>query len=502
MKKIIQIALVLFSVNQLFSQDLKTYSGSFERGIATYQYYENEKYERIFHGPFLYSKMSVFGDTLFTAKGNFKENLKDGKWCYKDGLYKTIGSFKNGFLDGKWEYWYNSKEEKELLARTCFSNGIFVGDFYYNYNAAFGGYILRFEIEGQFNENGMVDGEWKILQKNIEDIRKYKDGVLFWQLKRNITNGEILAKADKADFVNTFFKNRDNKTGIAFIDGTPYRAYPKNDESVGNGHGFYKDVVIDDSKFQEDILQNVFRFFYADRLSDNIRYEFKKGEEAKEYFFKQKISIAKDYIAEQKKRIKDSLEQERLIDTKIEEILKDYMEAKDIYNNIMESNDRDKNILKNSQNVLEKYDQIENKAREILKKRSNAELLIILRKMMSERVEIKDKEKQFQDNLQKYNDLWSSFTKNDEKIRNKLNKKSNVPNLNRSYEYVYQAVVRESDMRYSRFLDYNEVRLKRFIKLQAKVIELMEHDNLRKLERKLSKTESYIEILDLIMEYD
>ena len=47
---------------QLHAQTLKTYSGPYGKGTATYQYYEDNNGERVYHGTFTYKKTTF---TLF-----------------------------------------------------------------------------------------------------------------------------------------------------------------------------------------------------------------------------------------------------------------------------------------------------------------------------------------------------------------------------------------------------------------------------------------------------
>lgn len=98
MKQIISIVLMTLTVQASVGQTLKTYSGVYEGGKATYTYYEDENGERVKHGKFSYSNvnkgigvgggMSVSYATTISASGNYKDGLKDGKWTYKN---KTAG---------------------------------------------------------------------------------------------------------------------------------------------------------------------------------------------------------------------------------------------------------------------------------------------------------------------------------------------------------------------------------------------------------------------------
>ena len=46
------------------SQTLKTFQGAYENGNATYQYYENENFERFFQGSFKYKGSITDGSNV------------------------------------------------------------------------------------------------------------------------------------------------------------------------------------------------------------------------------------------------------------------------------------------------------------------------------------------------------------------------------------------------------------------------------------------------------
>ena len=89
-------------------QNLKTYSGIYEKGNATYQYYENKDYERVLQGAFSYkSKSYDYSYFEQDITGIFKENFKDGLWTAKKT--RTLNDLRNGeiklteILSGKYE---------------------------------------------------------------------------------------------------------------------------------------------------------------------------------------------------------------------------------------------------------------------------------------------------------------------------------------------------------------------------------------------------------------
>lgn len=83
--KIYLATLFILFIKVSFSQT-KTYSGEYENGIATYQYYENSDFERVLNGTFSYKvtdRREGRGYCTIEVSGRFKDNIKDGKWTYK-----------------------------------------------------------------------------------------------------------------------------------------------------------------------------------------------------------------------------------------------------------------------------------------------------------------------------------------------------------------------------------------------------------------------------------
>ena len=65
------------------NKSTQTYSGNFEGGKATYSYYENNEYERIYNGDFEYTgNVEDYVGLVFNISGDFANNLKEGKWIF------------------------------------------------------------------------------------------------------------------------------------------------------------------------------------------------------------------------------------------------------------------------------------------------------------------------------------------------------------------------------------------------------------------------------------
>ena len=115
MKRIIIIMAALIAMTASKAQELKTYSGHFKSGEATYTYYENDE-GRVFEGEFCWKgpglKPGTYGyngDVEIT--GNFKNNKRDGLWVYTrtdnkraTGVNILKVNYIDGVPEGKYEY--------------------------------------------------------------------------------------------------------------------------------------------------------------------------------------------------------------------------------------------------------------------------------------------------------------------------------------------------------------------------------------------------------------
>jgi hypothetical protein len=231
-RSILLILLVAFNLN-VSSQTLKTYTGNYEDGSATYQYYENKDYERVYHGTFKYSESNL------TVIGQFKNNLKDGFWSYeyKNNNYnydpidytKLTGTFSNGKMEKDWSYLYYRKnkksgkfeEYKEMSVQ--FHNNNFIGKLYltedhiYHNNG-----IGKMKIKGNFNNDGLIDSIWSLTYTqngyDFETYFKFKYGILYGSFSRNLSNGNIIENFDSTGFINQFINNYDTLSNISSVN--------------------------------------------------------------------------------------------------------------------------------------------------------------------------------------------------------------------------------------------------------------------------------------------
>ncbi|MCE9539406.1 MAG: hypothetical protein K8R85_09330 [Bacteroidetes bacterium] len=232
LRSIILGFIIIFSYNSK-SQTLQTYNGTFEEGTATYQYYENEKYERIFHGNFEYKSSG------YTITGKFKDNKRDGLWkaTLTQKIYNpnsttseiVTANYINGNLEGQSNYTKTDLGTKKILAKanSSFKNNIPNGNFNYLVNDTKNNFSYNFFV----NSKGFVDSTFFVKYKyqNIqyEDIQKYKNGYSYWRLFRNMTTGEIITKIEKTKFVDDIIKYYDASSNVSIV---PYVEFNKKIE--------------------------------------------------------------------------------------------------------------------------------------------------------------------------------------------------------------------------------------------------------------------------------
>lgn len=214
--KITLVLILLIGVFQnLISQQLKTYQGPYKEGDAVYQYSENGD-ERIYQGNFKYETKNV------TVMGQYDKNKKVGRWTitekfatrvYVSEGYKEIitGNYINDDMDGLWTLNRINEETKKIIinSQAYFKEGYLINEFKY-YNSKFTSGIDETELSltGDFNYKGNFDSIWIAnYAKNkipFKDIRKFKDGVLYFHSIQNISTGEIIKKYYSQGVMNDF----------------------------------------------------------------------------------------------------------------------------------------------------------------------------------------------------------------------------------------------------------------------------------------------------------
>jgi hypothetical protein len=199
--------IVLLSFFQYsFSQQLKTYQGAYKEGTATYQYYENKNYERIFQGSFKYISDYVI------VIGNYDNNKRVGRWTITKTLpdgdyflihlkgYKEVvtGNYINGDMDGLWSLKQIDEKTKKTIknSQVYFKKGYLINTFKYYTEFGFNDYeTINLSMNGKYDNKGNFDSTWVVNYKKngipFEDIRKFNNGILYFHIIRNLSDGEI-----------------------------------------------------------------------------------------------------------------------------------------------------------------------------------------------------------------------------------------------------------------------------------------------------------------------
>ena len=235
MKKVFLLSFTLLTFLSSKAQTIQTYKGVFESGSATYQYFENDKSDRIYNGTFNYA------GNPYSFIGQFKDNKRNGKWkisalnkIYKNEKGKIqvntniSGKYILSSMDSVWTYTnavktYNPKTKKpsskaDITKSTAnFKDNHFSGKFTYEK-----GVTTKTTVSGQFNENGFPDGIWiSKSAKELEEL-KYQNGILLSRIVKDITTGDKKVNEDNSAFVSSVLANVNPKTMISNVNGKMY----------------------------------------------------------------------------------------------------------------------------------------------------------------------------------------------------------------------------------------------------------------------------------------
>jgi protein TonB len=228
--KLFRLALIFHS-SFLFGQTTQVYTGKYKYGTASYQYYENEKLDRIYNGSFTFNSLN------YTYKGNFKNNLRNGIWTILAqekiveqimGHVKltstTTGKFILGNLDSVWTMNLSVLTFKENNTRSedpkidykssaTFHNGLFGGSV--NYQTT---HPENFTLVGKFSKQGFPEGVWAISKDDEKRTIKYDRGIKYFDAHIRISDGHKFVFYDKTEFVKLFWNHYDSITQISIID--------------------------------------------------------------------------------------------------------------------------------------------------------------------------------------------------------------------------------------------------------------------------------------------
>ena len=194
-------------------QTLKTYSGLYEGGKATYTYYEDENGERVKHGNFTFN----YSDPLFSrhAEGRYNNNKKNGKWTYisKNVAFKTLTTtiinYANGNMEG------------QIIYTNTYGDGEMKKEYYQMKNNRVIG-TVKGKISGQFDDEGFPDGTWTKSYESggnlFTETEQYVHGLLIVKQTKNESTGEIqkqnIEKVDPKQFIAAYNPDKDSTTTV------------------------------------------------------------------------------------------------------------------------------------------------------------------------------------------------------------------------------------------------------------------------------------------------
>jgi formylglycine-generating enzyme required for sulfatase activity len=229
------LALAVLSIDQdAKSQDIKQFQGTYENGTATYQYYENANYERIYQGSFKYKGVvmdGLKGKLNLTIVGQYTNNKKEGLWTYTladpilTGVTEVItGNYSNGNMEGEWTSNTKVNKTKKVFKSTSaiFKNNKLFGEINYSYKVYTFKDYAAITIKGSFNDSSYYNGTWltTYAKGNIqyEETRKYNNGVLCLLVHRRLSDGQIIERYDSTAFVDKFFMNYNAAHNVGMVN--------------------------------------------------------------------------------------------------------------------------------------------------------------------------------------------------------------------------------------------------------------------------------------------
>src|ERR1022692_2330756 len=226
---------LVLTIGTTYGQILKSYSGRYAGGQATYQYYENTDLERIFSGKFSYNdtkdNVNLSGVHIPSGteiNGTFKENLKNGMWTAKEVLSSVVpgygntkvtmiysGNYLNGKQTGQWVYKQSLTSNKGVENHNAILN--------FNDNVLIGAVDFS-GLKGNFDNQGNFIQNWNVKDEGTEYIAEFKNNVFLKLIKRRVSDGQILYRYDNQNTANLFLENQKGKQKIIETNGKRYLA--------------------------------------------------------------------------------------------------------------------------------------------------------------------------------------------------------------------------------------------------------------------------------------
>jgi hypothetical protein len=246
----------------LYSQSIKSYTGNFVVGLsngnASYQYYVDSNDNQIKSGKFTYNG-AIEGKLTETITGSYKNNLKNGKWIYTTSTVpglrtistqKFFGTYKMGKPDSIWtlssttSYVPGTQMNGKSLTGVSvtingsanYKNGVYTGKFKFDRKQT-GNYSSPSYIEGQFDNNGLMDGKWVIKFNEyangpmFEHTRYYKHGA---RIKANVLEVQTGETTPTNWDDHLIYSSLDTLSGLYIYNGAIYSAEEICEENINS----------------------------------------------------------------------------------------------------------------------------------------------------------------------------------------------------------------------------------------------------------------------------
>lgn len=197
----------MFCIISLFanSQTMQIYDGPFKlgqvEGNARYSYYENENFERVYNGNFIYT-YKIESATI-DIKGKFIKDKRDGNWTItfragsgfmqnETNLNNVICilnvNYKDGIPDGIWTSTLKQGEKLKMTDKRVFSQGRLIDKWYFE------DFEKRDKLNVKLdNESVIVESDY-VMNGETQEIKKYQLGYCILEISRNVQSGESSVK--------------------------------------------------------------------------------------------------------------------------------------------------------------------------------------------------------------------------------------------------------------------------------------------------------------------
>jgi hypothetical protein len=166
----------------------------------------------------------------------------------------VTANYDMGNLNGNCNYTETENSTNKVLSKSTstFKNNTPIGNYFYSINDG----ENDFTINIMLNKNGLADSTSSIKYKynNVpyEYLLKYKNGILYTEIQRNMSNGKIIKRQDRSKFNAEMSANYDSTLNAAFIS---YSTFSDDDKpSIIN----YKQS--DNTEISERIAEDTIAF--------------------------------------------------------------------------------------------------------------------------------------------------------------------------------------------------------------------------------------------------